>query len=364
MEQVYYPRVRSVIKPGPTPPDILNTEFYQGTRVLLEQGRASGFPTRLLDLDVDWEIVRQEINGTRRPAAIIGETWYGINSGAKSSLDRNYLALAEQTGRVTIAPLHSVTSIAENPGGGYRVFCNEIDEGGQVVMSKSFTCRLLFLAAGSIGTSALLVRAKGQGTLPNLNNSIGQGWAGNGDHLGLLFNLPPTSINPPGGQGGPSGAVIQNFTNPFNPVSLMNLAQWNANSSLLGLGIGIPVNRGGFSYDPSTDSVVLNWPNSANAEYVKSMYQTLEILNESNTSSTRNPFSVVLTNTTAHPLGGAVMGQTCDLDGRVIGYSGLYVVDGALIPGSAAACNPSLTIAAIAERCMDRIRPELAVVNR
>lgn len=49
------------------------------------------------------------------------------------------------------------------------------------------------------------------------------------------------------------------------------------------------------------------------------------------------------------------MGQVCDVDGRVLGQRGLYVIDGALIPGTTAACNPSLTIAAIAERALDRI---------
>src|SRR5690606_13240182 len=63
---------------------------------------------------------------------------------------------------------------------------------------------------------------------------------------------------------------------------------------------------------------------------------------------------VVDTNTivpsTWHPLGGANMGSVCDLDGRVLGQRGLYVLDGALMPGNAAACNPSMTIAAVAER--------------
>jgi cholesterol oxidase len=61
---------------------------------------------------------------------------------------------------------------------------------------------------------------------------------------------------------------------------------------------------------------------------------------------------------TAHPLGGVCMGTACDMYGRVKGYQGLYVVDGAFIPGSAAACNPALTIAAFAERCMDNIIAE------
>jgi cholesterol oxidase len=53
---------------------------------------------------------------------------------------------------------------------------------------------------------------------------------------------------------------------------------------------------------------------------------------------------------TYHPLGGAVIGKVCDPYGRVLGQRGLYVNDGALIPGSTACANPSLTIAALAER--------------
>jgi cholesterol oxidase len=45
----------------------------------------------------------------------------------------------------------------------------------------------------------------------------------------------------------------------------------------------------------------------------------------------------------------------CDLDGRVHGQRGLYVLDGALMPGTTAACNPSMTIAAIAERALDNL---------
>jgi cholesterol oxidase len=58
---------------------------------------------------------------------------------------------------------------------------------------------------------------------------------------------------------------------------------------------------------------------------------------------------------TAHPCGGAVMDRACDTYGRVKGYKGLYVVDGALVPRGTAAANPALTIGALAERCMDNI---------
>jgi cholesterol oxidase len=58
---------------------------------------------------------------------------------------------------------------------------------------------------------------------------------------------------------------------------------------------------------------------------------------------------------TFHPLGGAVLGRACDGFGRLAGYRGLYVSDAALIPGSTAACNPALTVAALAERCLDDV---------
>lgn len=49
------------------------------------------------------------------------------------------------------------------------------------------------------------------------------------------------------------------------------------------------------------------------------------------------------------------MGGVCDFFGRVKGHPGLYVVDAAFIPGSTGIVNPSLTIAALAERSMENI---------
>ena len=79
--------------------------------------------------------------------------------------------------------------------------------------------------------------------------------------------------------------------------------------------------------------------------------RTLSVIDQSNGSLTLgiNPF------VSAHPLGGAVMGKACDLEGRVQRYPGLYVLDGALIEGNTGLANPSFPIAALAERCMDRI---------
>ena len=62
---------------------------------------------------------------------------------------------------------------------------------------------------------------------------------------------------------------------------------------------------------------------------------------------------------TAHPLGGCPMGFTredglVDSFGEAFDYPGLYVVDGSVLPGPVGP-NPSLTIAAIADRAADHI---------
>ena len=64
--------------------------------------------------------------------------------------------------------------------------------------------------------------------------------------------------------------------------------------------------------------------------------------------------------TTAHVLGGCCMGDSpdtgvIDKDHRVFGYQGLYVIDGSAMSANPGV-NPSLTITAMAERAMARIR--------
>jgi cholesterol oxidase len=62
---------------------------------------------------------------------------------------------------------------------------------------------------------------------------------------------------------------------------------------------------------------------------------------------------------TVHPLGGAPIGRhpstgVCDPYGEVFGHPGLYVADGAAMPGPVGP-NPALTIAALADRMCTRL---------
>lgn len=66
--------------------------------------------------------------------------------------------------------------------------------------------------------------------------------------------------------------------------------------------------------------------------------------------------------TTAHILGGAVMGKTAaegviDKDNRVFGYRNMVVCDGSMISANPGV-NPSLTILALSERAMRKIPPK------
>ena len=69
---------------------------------------------------------------------------------------------------------------------------------------------------------------------------------------------------------------------------------------------------------------------------------------------------------TAHLLGGSIIGRdetqgVIDAEHRVFGYRGLYVCDASAIPVNLG-INPSLTIAAMAERAMSRIPVKLGRV--
>ncbi|MHC5719841.1 MAG: GMC oxidoreductase, partial [Nostoc sp.] len=120
----------------------------------------------------------------------------------------------------------------------------------------------------------------------------------------------------------------------------------------------MPKPKGFFTYDRSTDDVKLHWPEQENIDNLLAAKVTYTSLDGSITTPTITPKTDVSASICAHPLGGAVMGKVCDQYGRVLNYQGLYVVDGALIPGPTACTNPSFTIAAIAERCMEKIIAE------
>jgi cholesterol oxidase len=357
MDQVYFPRVRSILKCGAIPEDLLQTSYYKSTRVNLKQAENANFTTRPVEYNVDFSIVRGEISGWYLPSAIDGQSWFGLNSGAKNSVDRNYLALAERTGRVEVLPLHVVTDITENRREGfYTVTVNQIDTNGVVNGTKEFTTRRLFMAAGSYGTSSLLVKARDKGTMPRLSQDVGQGWGNNGDFIAFRGGLGDNNA----GQGGPCGHILmQDENNPFSPTNMVELVVPKSDAfpgASLYVGLGLAPGVGYFTYDPATDSTTLNWPGETDprlAAWAKGARSLEDSINAANPGSFDAFYG---NNLTAHPVGGVNAGTACDMHGRVKDHPGLYVVDGAFVPGgSTGGVNPSFTIAALAERSMENI---------
>jgi cholesterol oxidase len=361
MDRVYYPRVRSVIKTAPIPDDVLNSKYYAGLRVLRDHARKAGFQERESSTDprdglvrfpmgVDWDIVRDEIAGRKVPSVIAAEFWLGNNSGGKQTLDRDYLKRAEATGHVEIRPLHQVTAIAEPPGGGYRVSCNNITEEGEVAKQVTLTCDHLFLAAGTLGTTHLLMRARACGGLPRVNQHLGEGFGNDGDVF-LIRGELPEATNPH--LGGPGAIAVCNYENPIRPTLMMRApfprfaTDFPNNDVLATFVFTHNFNRGKFIYDAASDTMDL--------DYVPEPDDAARHLAERLNKAAGGEIVSSSSRVTGHQLGGACMGKVCDVEGRVEGHRHLYVVDGALLPGSSTCTNPALTIAAIAERCLERI---------
>ncbi len=314
LDRVYYPQVRSILKASPIPDDILQSDYYLTSRILLEQAAKAGLKARKTDIAFDWDIVRQEIIGQKVASIIIGEVYYGTNSGAKNTLDRNYLSMAEATGYVEIRPLHVVTTIEESDRERYRVICNQINEQGVVLTQKSFVCRYLFLAAGSIGTTELLLRAQTNRTLHRLNNQVGKFWGTNSDLTNLIINGGQT--NPT--QGSPGVISIEYLDNPIAPLIL------EASQGLPFIPQGmIPVfsqaiskPEGYLTYNASNQSADLFWPNNSddNQKIAQALQYTYQLLNEANGRWLNSP-------TTAAPRGMHLAVQSWVLSATLTGES-------------------------------------------
>jgi len=366
MDSVYYPRVRSEIAPRPIPRKVLARPEYAAARKWWRLGHRTGLTTRFLDLGISWDAVWEELQGTRVPSVIAGEFWYGNNSGAKLSLDRNYLKHAERSGHLEIVTQQNVTAIEEGPDGRYVVMANEIDTNGSVLAQRKYVVKKLFLACGSLGTSKLLVRAKAQNGLLALNDQVGQHWGNNGDFFGQLTGLN-NRIKP--NMGGTAPVAIEDHYNPIAPTAVECYAEWALEGQpgwIPSVGVSTPPAKGFFTYDFVADDVVLTWPGDDPeiAKIVEAGTATYMKIAEAcglpkhrvrKVKAGHCATTPVTASVTAHPLGGAVLDLATDNIGRVKNYQGLYVIDGALVPGHTGCTNPALTITALAERNIERI---------
>jgi cholesterol oxidase len=341
--------------------------------------------------------------GPRRTGCIeCGECMTGCRHGAKNTLVKNYLWLAERAG-AEVHPLLTVVRVAPLPGGGYAVRTRPTGSWLGRVRERTFTAEQVIFAAGTMGTQRLLHRMKTDGALPGLS-----------DRLGLLTRTNSEAL---------CGAEVRMrareqhdftrgiaITSSFYPDEQTHIepVRYGKGSNAMGLLVTMMTDGGGkVPRLLKWVGVVLRHPGRIVSHYagighwserttIALVMQTLDnsitvypkrgVFRRFKLSSKQghglpNPTWIPAANTavrriakeidgfpgssigemfdipmTAHFLGGATIGDSpatgvIDPYHRVYGHPGLHVVDGSAISANIGV-NPSLTITAQAERAL------------
>jgi cholesterol oxidase len=323
---------------------------------------------------------------------------------AKNTLDLNYIPWAEKHG-AEVRELTIVTNI-EPQSGGYRVSFDRIDPKNHSRTSGSETARIVIVAAGSLGSTELLLRCRDENkSLPNISQRLGYNWSSNGDFLTpaiytnrkLYPDRGPTISSAidflDGGDGGNSYWVedggmpnllgdrltkgvgniaqglnaeqlitgIQNFLRDTSVTN--NVMPWFAQGVDAGDGV-LSLKRPWWQFGFGSKRLHLDWDVTKSRPVMDAIVNTHKQLSKATEGRALVPPTWTFSHdlVTPHPLGGCNMGDTADSgvvnhQGEVFGYKNLYVADGAIIP-VALGVNPSRTIGALAERIAKNIAAE------
>jgi cholesterol oxidase len=327
-----------------------------------------------------------------------GGCMLGCLHGAKNTLDKNYLHLARALGLQLWAETQ-VTAVRALPGGGYQV------EGrrGLVPWERkpiAVTSKQVILSAGVLGTVELLLRMRADPNgLPKLSDNVGRHARTNSESfigvisrrrdadlsrgvaIGSIYHCAPNESVEPVRYSDGSGffrmlmaphvegntvlerlarlvaicvrhplQVLRAYTAPRMARRMSILMYMRTIEGTLRLVRSI---WGGLTTRRETGPAP-----------VASFAAATALAREASDVLDGIPFALVhetLFNipTTAHILGGAVMGKdpttgVIDTEQRVFGYEGLYVMDGSAMSANPGV-NPSLSILAMAERAVSKI---------
>ncbi|MGW5747189.1 FAD-dependent oxidoreductase [Amycolatopsis sp. NPDC003861] len=325
-----------------------------------------------------------------------GSCMTGCRVGAKNTLVKNYLYLAEQDGAHVI-PLTTVTSVKPIDGG-YEVSLKKTG-----TTSKRFrttiTAEKVVFAAGTWGTQNLLHKMKDTGTLPRLSRRLGELTRTNSEAIigaartdvdesrnfsrgvAITSSIHPddnTHIEPVRyGKGSNAMSLLQTIAtdgaspvprwrqavtfmakHPIQAAKLLNGYRWSERTVILLVmqsldnSITTYTRRGLFGRRKYTSKQGHGEPNPS---FIPAGHEanerTAEHIGGIAGGTWGEIFDIPLT---AHFIGGVPIGASADegvIDPyhRVFGYPGLSVVDGAAITANLGV-NPSLTITAQAER--------------
>ena len=341
----------------------------------------------------------------RTGCTLCGNCMVGCRVGAKNTLMKNYLALAERRG-VAIEPMRTVSEVRALPDGGFAVTTQR--SGAWFRQARTtVTARQVVLAAGTWGTQQLLHRMKASGALPRVSEAVGRLTRTNSEaldgavavsvpeplelahgiaittsfHVDARTHVENVRYGPGSNLMGALATVLvpgdrqlgarlrslvaQVLRSPVRQFRLGNLRRWSErgiialvmqtadNSLTLSL-------RRRFGRLVMTSAQGHGEPNPSYLPEAHAAAAAIAARVEADggvpaaaRGSWPEVFGIPLT---AHFLGGAVISASpadgvIDAYHRVWGHPGLHVVDGAAVPANPGV-NPSLTITALAERAL------------
>jgi cholesterol oxidase len=335
-----------------------------------------------------------------------GRCMVGCPHGAKNTLVKNYLHLAEGRG-ATVTPDRTVIEIrplgAEDGSDGYAV--TSVASGIRPNRDRrTLTARGVVVAAGALGTNRLLQRCRLGGSLPRVSHRLGELVRTNSEAI-LAVTVPPDYPDDLTKRVAISSSI---YPDPYTHIETVTYGEAGDSMSTLYtllVGDGTRVTRplklvGQIVRHPVKFAQAL-WPKGwSRRTIIVLVMQTLDNAIALRPTLTRsgdvrlqteqdperpNPTFIPVANeaaewlaqrtggiaqssvmeallnipSTAHILGGAVIGAdpdhgVVDAHQRVFGYENLLVCDGAAVPANVGV-NPSLTITALAEHAMSRI---------
>ncbi len=336
------------------------------------------------------------VGPARTGCVACGECMTGCRHGAKNTLVKNYLGLAEQAG-AQVLPLTTVEAIRPQADGSWRVDTHRT--GAWIRKNRTtVSARQVVLAAGTWGTQNLLFRMRDKAVLPGLSDRLGVLTRTNSEAIlgagrttidperdltaGVAITssfhpTPDTHVEPVRyGKGSNAMGLLQTYlvdgghrtprwarvllTAARHPVltpRLLRTGRWSERTLILlvmqSLDNSITTyTRRGLFGRRFTSKQGYGEPNPswipAGHEATR---RVADKLGATAGSTWPDVFGVPVT---AHFLGGCVIGTDADTGvidpfHRVHGYPTLSIVDGSAISANLGV-NPSLTIAAQAER--------------
>lgn len=332
------------------------TPWFQYARVGRQYADAAGYRVDYNGSAYSFDYMQKEEAELVPRSALNFEQQYGNNYGRVGSVDQTYIAAALATGKVTLKPLTEVTGVRRERSGEYVVSIREIDRYGKVVAQTEIGCEQLYLSAGVLGTTEILLRARETGALPRLNDEVGRGYGNNGDIM-VAHMLSPS--DPAGTQQSLLGMInLDGRDDPDNPVyaSMFSLPL-PVETFALGYYVMVRTgDRADIAYDRAKDAIAIDWPDGHTDHLRERAQLVFDKVTQANGVDYRDDLfeGKAFAPNTVHPLGGVVRGKATDGYGRVKGYDNLFVNDASLLPGYLG-CNPFMSITALAERNIEGI---------